>query len=277
VTLETKRPVGSHRRQAHRDERRTRTQNHVDRSMPDQHAADHALDTAFGIYGSEGRRKGRTEAARRQQISWRPGDLPGDSVAALVITDGQNGPAANRERVLEQEAAAAVLDIDLFWGHLTDCAVTADAGTVAVIERVLSTTRADVVYVHAPDDSHQDHRAVAAATVSAARERSRVLHYRSPSTMQFHPTMFVDVTDYLALKITAVRCHQSQVEGSSMVDPEVVQASARFFGAQARVRFAEAFEPARFVWDLQPARQPVPSIGEIQPAMLAPPVRVPAW
>ena len=196
----------------------------------------------------------------------------GDSVAVLVITGGQNGPGADRERVLEQEAAAAVLDIDLFWGDLTDGAVTPNAGTVAVIERVLSTTRADVVYVHAADDSHQDHRAVASATLSAARKRSRVLHYRSPSTMQFHPTMFVDIADHLDLKITAVRCHQSQVEWSSMVDPEVVQASARFFGAQARLRFAEAFEPARFVWDLQP----IPSMGDIHPAVLAPPVRVPA-
>jgi LmbE family N-acetylglucosaminyl deacetylase len=178
----------------------------------------------------------------------------GDDVGILVVTGGQNGPGNNRQRVREQEAAAAVLDVDLYWGHLTDCAVQCDVGCVAVIEQVLERTGADVVYVHAPDDSHQDHRAVAAATLSAARARSRVLHYRSPSSLQFHPTIFVDIGDHLDLKITALRCHESQVAGSPMVDPEVVQASARFFGAQARVRYAEGFTPARFVWDLDPTR-----------------------
>src|SRR3712207_8066389 len=54
----------------------------------------------------------------------------------------------------------------------SDCMLDADAVTVAVIERVLEETAADVVYVHAPDDSHQDHRAVASATQGAARRLS---------------------------------------------------------------------------------------------------------
>jgi hypothetical protein len=33
-------------------------------------------------------------------------------------------------------------------------------------------------------------------------------------------------------------------------DPEVATATARCFGALARVRYAEAFAPTRFVWDL---------------------------
>ena len=81
---------------------------------------------------------------------------------------------------------------------------------------MLSGVEADVVYVHAPDDSHLDHRAAAAATLSAARH----------------------------------------------------------FGAQARVRYAEAFAPARFVWDLTAVPRlplseqlPVAARGD----------RVPAW
>ncbi|WP_232050766.1 PIG-L deacetylase family protein [Actinoplanes sp. OR16] len=176
----------------------------------------------------------------------------GDRVTMLVMTGGQNGPGEVGGRRAEAEAAARNLDCGLIWGGLVDCAVAPDAATVAVIEQAIRQVEADVVYVHAPDDSHQDHRAVAAATISAARHSRRILHYRSPSTTRFEPTVYVDISAHLDRKIDALACHSSQVEASAMVDPEVVAASARHFGAQARVRFAEAFMPARFVWDLAP-------------------------
>lgn len=195
----------------------------------------------------------------------------GDSVTMLVLTGGQNGPGTGDRRA-EAEAAARALDCLLVWGRFVDCAVAPDSTTIAAVETVISGVEADVVYVHAPDDSHQDHRAAAAATMSAARHTSRILHYRSPSTVRFEPSLFVDVSAHLDRKLAALSCHDSQVEGSAMVDPEVVAASARHYGAQARVRYAEAFAPARFVWDLAP----VPELSMIV-EVPAPAARVPAW
>jgi LmbE family N-acetylglucosaminyl deacetylase len=196
----------------------------------------------------------------------------GDSVTMLVLTGGQNGPGANADRRAEAEAAARTLDCLLVWGRLVDCAVSPDSGTIAAIENVISGVEADVVYVHAPEDSHQDHRAAAAATMSAARHSSRILHYRSPSTVRFEPSLFIDISAHLDRKIAALSCHNSQVQGSAMVDPEVVAASARHFGAQARVRYAEAFAPARFVWDL--ASVPLLPLTAGAPAAAA---LAPAW
>ncbi|RBY93893.1 PIG-L family deacetylase [Blastococcus sp. TBT05-19] len=176
----------------------------------------------------------------------------GDRVTMLVMTGGESGPGtANRH--LEQRSAAAVLGAGLRWGGLVDCRMTADSGTVQVIEQVLAETSADLVYVHAPEDSHQDHRAAAAATLSAARRLARVLHYQSPSTLTFTPTVFVDVTAHLSGKLAALAAHSSQVENSPMVEPDAVQASARHWGAQARIGYAEAFQPTRMVLDLAPA------------------------
>jgi LmbE family N-acetylglucosaminyl deacetylase len=196
----------------------------------------------------------------------------GDSVTMLVLTGGQNGPGTGVDRRAEAEAAARALDCLLVWGRLVDCAVAPDSATIAAVETVISGVEADVVYVHAPDDSHQDHRAAAAATMSAARHTSRILHYRSPSTVRFEPSLFVDVSAHLDRKLAALTCHGSQVEGSAMVDPDVVAASARHYGAQARVRYAEAFAPARFVWDLAP----VPELS-MMVEVPAPAVQVPAW
>jgi LmbE family N-acetylglucosaminyl deacetylase len=178
----------------------------------------------------------------------------GDAVSVLVMTGGENGPAAtSAERRAEQEAAARVLGARLLWGGLTDCQVVADAAAVSVVERAIASVGADVVYVHAPEDSHQDHRAVAAATLSAARKLSQVVHYQSPSTLGFAPTVFVDVTGFLSGKLAALRAHASQVEASAMVEPDAVVAAARYWGAQARVGYAEAFAPTRLVLDLAAA------------------------
>ncbi|RBY78229.1 PIG-L family deacetylase [Geodermatophilus sp. TF02-6] len=204
----------------------------------------------------------------------------GDAVTVLVVTGGENGPgddAAVVGRRAEQEQAARTLGARLLWGGLRDCAVVPDAATVAVVERALRETGAEVVYVHAPDDSHQDHRAVAAATLSAARRLSRVLHYQSPSTLTFSPTVYVDVTAYLSGKLAALGAHASQVELSAMVEPDAVVASARHWGAQARIGYAEAFAPTRMVLDLVPTpRQPavdVPEAHRLTPSVLlaAPP------
>ncbi|GGK03168.1 hypothetical protein GCM10010123_36380 [Pilimelia anulata] len=197
----------------------------------------------------------------------------GDVVTMLVLSGGQNGPGSVSERVAEQEDAARTLGAVLLWGHLVDCAVTADAGTISGIEQVIDAVAADVIYVHAPDDSHQDHRATAAAVVSAARYGTRVLHYQSPSTTAFEPTVYVDVAAHLDRKLAALACHRSQVAGSAMVDPEAVAAGARYHGARARIRYAEAFVPARFVWDLGriPADAPPARVAVAPGQATAPP------
>ena len=182
----------------------------------------------------------------------------GDTVTVLVLTGGEAGPGT-ANRYAEQRAAAETLGVSLRWGGLIDCTLTPDAATVRLVEQVLEETSADLVYVHAPDDSHQDHRAAAAAARSAARRLPRVLHYQSPSTLTFNPTVFVDVTAYLSGKVAALKEHASQVELSAMVEPDAVVASARYWGSQARIGYAEAFVPTRMVLDLAPARGTAPT------------------
>lgn len=170
----------------------------------------------------------------------------------LVMTGGERsrGAGAARRR-LEQIAAAEVLGCTLHWAGFTDCDLPSEQVLIEAIESACDALRPDVIYVHAPHDSHQDHRAVAAATVSVARRTSRVLLYQSPSTLQFEPTVFVDVESHLPAKLEALACHRSQV-GSGSVQLDAISASARHWGANARVLLAEAFVPVRFVWNLAP-------------------------
>ncbi|MBO0728318.1 MAG: PIG-L family deacetylase [Acidimicrobiaceae bacterium] len=173
----------------------------------------------------------------------------GHRTAMLVMTGGEQSRRGTGLRCREQEAAARTLGAQLFWGGFVDCEVPADRRSIDRIEEIIAVIDPDLVYVHAPDDAHQDHRTVAAAAVSAARRQCRILYYATPSTLRFEPTVFVDVEPYIDGKLSALACHESQVNAES-VWLDAVAASARHWGAMARIGLAEAFVPVRFVWDV---------------------------
>lgn len=196
----------------------------------------------------------------------------GHTVTMLVMTSGL-GPAELRARPDEQEEAAALLRAGLMWGGFEDGRVPSDGPAVRVIENAIARTGAEVIYTHAAGDSHQDHRAVAAATAAAARRTQRVLCYESPTSLGFSPTHFVDVDGLVEAKLGLIRAHLSQVMKNGLVDLEAIEAQARFRGFQARVRHAEAFEATRFVWEIPqfaPAADQVGALNKESAQEIAP-------
>jgi LmbE family N-acetylglucosaminyl deacetylase len=177
----------------------------------------------------------------------------GDQVTMLVMTSGDRGPQGARSRVSEQKEASRIIGAQLLWGHFDDGSIPHGRESVAIVDAAVRDLHADVVYVHAPADSHQDHVATSLATAAAARRTARVLYYQSPSTTQFQPNVFVDVEDTVAGKIDSLRAHWSQVTQCQFVDLEAVEAGCRYWGSRARISYAEPFETPRFVWDIVPS------------------------
>lgn len=177
----------------------------------------------------------------------------GDSVTMAVMTVGALGPQGVTSRVREQEAAAAVLGADLVWGGFDDGEVPHGRPSVEFLDSVVRAVDADLVYVHAPHDTHQDHVAVSAAALAASRRLGSLLYFQSPSTTSFDPTIFVDVGSTLAGKLASLNAHWSQVMQCAMVDLEAVQVTAQYWGTRARSSYAEAFESPRFTWDISSA------------------------
>ena len=175
----------------------------------------------------------------------------GDHVTMLVVSMGEVGPGAVRERADEQRRASEMLGADVRFGGLPDCQVSQhELELVHLIEGAMRQTGADTVYTHGMLDTHQDHRAVAVASLGAARHCSRILCYDAPSSYGFTPTVFVDITDSLEKKVAALECHRSQVEASAMASPDLVRTSAGYRGHQARVAAAEGFMPHRLVMSI---------------------------
>jgi len=116
------------------------------------------------------------------------------------------------------------------------------------IEEVLKKIKPDFTFVNFGEDTHQDHRALSRATVTASRYIRNVLFYEGPTTNDFSPIVFVDIKETVDDKISMLLAHQSQVmktniEGLSIVD--IVRSTAVFRGIQGRVQFAEGFIPLR--------------------------------
>jgi LmbE family N-acetylglucosaminyl deacetylase len=180
----------------------------------------------------------------------------GDEVTMLVMTRGEAGPQGVVPRSHEQEEAARLIGASLMWGHFRDNEIPAGRESVAVLDAAVRSTGADIVYVHAPSDTHQDHVATSAAALAAARRTARILYYQSPSTTAFTPSVFVDVQHTLRGKLLALQAHWSQVSKCAMVNLEAVEAGCRYWGNQARITYAEPFETTRFVWDIVSTAEP---------------------
>lgn len=172
----------------------------------------------------------------------------GDEITLLVMTEGNNVAGPN-PRIAEQEEAAELLGASLRWGGFTDGHVSSGRDAVEIVEAAIAECGADIVYTHAANDTHQDHRATASASIAASRKVSRVLCYESPTAIGFQPNVFVNVAGLVEAKLDLIRCHMSQVMRNGIVDLEALEAAARFRGFGARAREAEGFEVHRYLLD----------------------------
>jgi LmbE family N-acetylglucosaminyl deacetylase len=177
----------------------------------------------------------------------------GHHVFYLIMSEGARGGDA-AVRVHEQEEAARRLGVKkVFWGKCVDTQFQVGREMITLIEQVCDEIKPDEVYVNHADDSHQDHRALAKAVVSATRYVPRVLFYEDYTSMDFNPEIFVDITDVIDQKVEVIKMHTSQITrvrsvrkgGLDML--ESVHAVAHFRGFQGKVRYAEGFKALRYL------------------------------
>jgi LmbE family N-acetylglucosaminyl deacetylase len=172
----------------------------------------------------------------------------GHDLSLLVMTQGSSGGDGAVRRA-EQEASAGILKASrVLWGDYPDTALPLNRSLIQRLEAVITEIGPDFIFVHYPDDTHQDHRHLATCTVTATRYSRNVLFYEGPTTQNFSPSVFVDINAQLPGKIAVLEAHASQltktnIEGLNIVD--IARASAHFRGIQGRVKNAEGFVPLR--------------------------------
>lgn len=173
----------------------------------------------------------------------------GQEVYLLVMTCGDRGGDPDVRRAEQLESAKIMGARETIWGDYLDTQLNPNMNRlVSDIEKILNRIKPDMTFVQYGDDTHQDHRALSKATVSATRYIRNVIFYEGPTTQNFSPTLFSDIKDTFDDKIAMLLAHRSQVlktniEGLSITD--VAHSTAIFRGTQGRVHFAEGFIPLR--------------------------------
>lgn len=169
-------------------------------------------------------------------------------IHAFVLTSGENSHAAENismKKSIQQRTSFDLLGVDEYYkGHYIDCLIHPHLKTVIEhIERLVLRIEPDVIFTHSPIDTHQDHRAVAEATVTACRRHQNILHYRSPSTEQFQPSVFVDITQTFTRKCELVLLYKE--EDAQMDLMGFIGSAARFYAYRMGCDLVEGFVPRK--------------------------------
>ena len=128
------------------------------------------------------------------------------------------------------------------------------------IVEVIQYADPDFIITHNPDDYMPDHTAVSrlvfdasfAATLPNYKTKTGrpaklvpIYYMDTLAGVNFVPTEFVDITDYIDLKIKMLECHESQLvwmrEHDGIDFADMVRTCSRYRGYQCGVGYAEGF------------------------------------
>jgi LmbE family N-acetylglucosaminyl deacetylase len=116
-----------------------------------------------------------------------------------------------------------------------------------VIKKIIEQINPDRVYTHSSFDYHQVHVTVNKSVLNVVKDVKQILFYEtiSSTTPEFRPNAFVDITNYINLKIKSVNAHRTQSNRFYM-QPNVIRSLANTRYVWGKVGsnsngFAEAF------------------------------------
>lgn len=175
----------------------------------------------------------------------------GWDVVSIYMTKGEagikgktNDEAAAIRRV-EAENACKVLGVKPVFLTQIDGSSEINKERYTEMKEAIAAENPDIVFTHWPIDSHADHRVCASLVYDAWRRLGYTfeLYYGEAMTglqsQSFHPTDYVDISDFAAKKREALFCHVSQ-DPEGWVD-DWHGNMAKFRGREIGVADAEAF------------------------------------
>ena len=172
----------------------------------------------------------------------------GHKVFLLIMSEGEMGGPGNIRKTEQHEAAKILKIEEIFWGGYQDTSLPVDKDIITKIEGFIHKIKPAFIFVHYFDDTHQDHRHLSLSTISATRYIPNVLFFEGPTTQNFSPNVFVDISKHFDTKVQSLKAHESQVaktniEGLNIID--IASSTAVFRGIQSRVKYAEGFHSLR--------------------------------
>jgi LmbE family N-acetylglucosaminyl deacetylase len=201
----------------------------------------HPDDVEFGMGGTLAKHK----------------DKKDDTHIILCTLGGVSGDPQQRKQ--EAQRAASILGTEGF--TILDYPVSGlnkkpDAEFVRMIRQLIVDLEPVRIYTHTAYDYHQVHVALNTAVCYAAKKENveQLLFFEtiSSTTPEFRPNAFVDITDYIDLKIKSVQEHKSQSH-KFYLQPNVIRSLANTRYVWGKVGsdangLAEAFTVNKYIF-----------------------------
>ena len=166
----------------------------------------------------------------------------GNQINILTLSLGNFG-GDPQIRKAEAYNAAELQGANLYVGNLADTKISNGLETINLIDSIIQKTAPTHVYTHSFHDSHQDHRCTYQATVTACRGITNLFSYLSPSsTVDFRPNTFINIDNYINKKLQIIAVHKSQMSTRPYLQPEMIVATAKYWGRFASYSLVEPME-----------------------------------
>lgn len=176
----------------------------------------------------------------------------GHNVNMLSLTKGEvAGDPKQRSNEL-QRSAKFIGAKNLWIDNFNDSRLEVNSDLINHIEFFINKTSPDVIFTHSIGDVHHDHRAIATATIEAARYNSNILSYEIPLSKNFEPQVFYDITDVVDLKVALIEIFWSQ-HSKLYLKANAIKGLAEYRALQTRmnssIKYVEAYQVMKLCLD----------------------------
>jgi LmbE family N-acetylglucosaminyl deacetylase len=179
-------------------------------------------------------------------------------IVAIIPCENINGIAfeeSKKSRWAQCEKATKILGADLDILDLDPYQMWFRRDIVKILDARTREFSPDIIFTHWDHDSHQDHVALANATIAVTRRNniSLVMYEQAISggttPYCFNPNLFISISTEMDVKLKSARVYQPlESEGRHWL--KAIKGVAAFRGNQIGVEYAEAFQVVKMFFDV---------------------------
>ena len=128
--------------------------------------------------------------------------------------------------------------------------MTHSRSLIGIMDKYIQDYRPSAVFTQWIGDSHQDHQALTKSVISGSRDTTDLYMYETTipggiTEQAFRSQLFIDITDYIDPKKSALECFESQQARCGPIWIDAIVGRAAYRGYQLNCKYAEAFEIIR--------------------------------
>ncbi len=138
----------------------------------------------------------------------------GHDVYPLIATDGSLGTVTIKKnlkniRKKETETALKKFKNTIFIDE-KDGSLSSSNSIINKLKKNISSISPDIIITHSSSDYHPDHRALAKYVKESAGFHCPVIYADTLMGVNFNPNIYIDISQHIEEKLSAIMCHQSQ-------------------------------------------------------------------